>query len=139
MVAPGLRRRIRAVRLVLQVLREELSAVGMVMSRRCLRGERRLDALRVCQLQSTVDLVCRDMIEQLSVPSLRLPYSPGCLKKGQGTHDVRPGKRERVQDAPVHMALRCQVDDPVYPVVPDYVPDLIIVADVSLDERVVRL
>ena len=63
MVAAGLARRVRAVRLVFRILSEELAAVGMMVLRRGLRGERGFYPLRVGQLQRSVYLVRGDVVE----------------------------------------------------------------------------
>ena len=63
MVAPRLARRVRAVGLVFGVFREELAAVGMMVLRRGLGGERGFYPLRVGQLQRSVYLVRGDVVE----------------------------------------------------------------------------
>ena len=63
MVAPRLARRVRAVRLVFRILSEELAAVGMMVLRRGLGGERGLYPLRVGQLKRSVYLVRGDVVE----------------------------------------------------------------------------
>ena len=62
-VTPRLARRVRAVRLVFGVFREELAAVGMMVLRRGLGGERGFYPLRVGQLQRSVDLVRGYVVE----------------------------------------------------------------------------
>ena len=63
MVAPRLARRVRAVRLVFGVFREEIAAVGMMVLRRGLGAERGLYPIRVGQLQRSVYLVRGDVVE----------------------------------------------------------------------------
>ena len=63
MVTPRLARRVRAVGPVFRILSEELAAVGVVMLRRGLRGERGFDAVRVGQIKRSVNLVRGDMVE----------------------------------------------------------------------------
>ena len=62
-VTPRLARRIRAVRLVFRILSEELAAVGMMVLRRGLGGERGLYPLRVGQFKRSVHLVRGDVVE----------------------------------------------------------------------------
>ena len=71
MVAGGLGGTVRTVRLILQVLREELLPVGQVMlAAGCLGGERRLNPLRMRHLQRPVHLVGGDVVESARNPAL---------------------------------------------------------------------
>ena len=63
MVAPRLARRVRAVGPVFRILSEELAAVGMMVLRRGLRGERGFNAVRVGQLKRSVYLIRGDVVE----------------------------------------------------------------------------
>ena len=154
-VAPRLRCGIRAVGLVSGPLGEELIPVGMVMRRRGLSGERGIHPFRACHLEGAVNLIRGDMVETArdgsgpctppsvrtghrQTPPVRLPVLFRGLEQRQGAHHIGPGECERVLYAPVHMALRGQVDDPVHTVLPQDFAHCLVVTDVCLYECVVR-
>ena len=140
-VAARLAGAVRAVRVVLRRLVEELLAIGQVMlARRCLRGERRLDAFGVRHLQRAIHLVRRDVVEPLALVLLRqaLPVQLRRLQQAQRTHHVRPCEGEGVLDASVHVALRRQMDDAVHLLLLHQAVEGVEVADVHLHELVVR-
>ena len=140
MVAGRLRGAVRAVRLVLEVLREELLAVGQVMlAAGRLRRERRLDSLRVRHLQGAVDFVGGDVVEALAFVLLRetLPVRLGGLQHGQGADDVGLREGEGILDGTVHMGFRRQMDHAVHLFLTHEGEHALEVADVHLDEPVV--
>ena len=139
MIRRGLRRGIRAVRLIIQVLREELLTISEVMlSGRSLRGERRLDALRVRHLQRAVDLVGRDVVEPLFFP-ISVPRCLSGLKHRQRAHHIGLRKGERVFDGAVHMRLGRKVDDAVHMLLLHEFQYAFEIADIHFHEPVVRL
>ena len=97
-------------RVVLRLLGEELRAVGVVVLRAGLRGERGLYSLGVGQLQRPVNLVGRDVIETLALVALGLafPIFLRGLQQRQRADYVGVGERERVFDASVHVGSRRQ-------------------------------
>ena len=71
MVAGGLGGTVRRVRLILEVLREELLPVGqVVLTAGCLGGERRLNPLRMRHLQRPVHLVGANVVESARNPAV---------------------------------------------------------------------
>lgn len=126
--------------IVLGGLKEELGAVGHVVLARCLGGERRLYAGGMRQLQGAIHLVGTDVVEQLALVFLgqRFPILLCGLQQSQSAHNIGARERERILDAPVHVAFSRQVDDAVYVVVADDAAHQLQVSDVALDERVVR-
>ena len=133
MVTGSLCRRIRTVRLVLALLREERvaerPAATLVAGR---------ITLRPGQLKSAVDLICGDVVEPLPIPAFRLPELTCGLKKRQRAKHIGPGERERIHDRPVHMALGGKMDDTIDGIFTDHLAHRLQVADVSLDEDIVR-
>ena len=84
MVAAGFRCAVRRMRIVLRRFQEELVSVSQVMLSTAGRGgERRLYAVGMSQLQSTVHLVGRDMVEALAFILLRqrFPIKLGSLQQ----------------------------------------------------------
>ena len=133
---------IRAVRLILEVLSEELLSVSqVVLAAGSLCCERRLNALRVCHLKGTVYFVGGDVVEAFALILLReaLPISLGGLQKAQRTHHVGLGKGEGILDGAVHVGFRCKVDDAVHVLLLHKFQDTIEVADVHLHKAVVGL
>ena len=117
MVAARLTRTVGTMRVIFRCLIEKFLTISqMMLSRRGGRGERRLDTLRMGHLQSTIDLVGRDVVETFTLILLRqrLPIELRRLQEAQRAHHVRPCEGEGILDAPVHMALGCQVDDAVH-------------------------
>jgi len=142
MVAGRLRRAVRTVWLVLEVLGEELVAVSqMMLSAGSLGREGRLDPLRMRQLQGAVHLVGGDVVETLAFVLLRqaLPVRLGGLQHGQGADDVGLREGEGVLDGAVHMGFRREVDDAAHLVFGDDLQYRVKVADVGLDKGVVGL
>ena len=156
-VTAGLGGTVRRVRLVLEVLSEEVTAVCQVVraaAGAC--GEGRLNALGVSHGQRSVDFIGTDVVEaardafaadrsvsmlELTLNSIRqrlaFPVEFGGLKQAEGAHDIGLCKGEGVPDASVHMAFGRKVD---------YAIDLILlhqrvegveVTDVHADEAVV--
>ena len=97
-------------RVILGLFGEELLAVGMVVLRTGLRGERRLDAFGVGQLQRPVDFIGRDVVETLAFVSFgqAFPVFFGGLEQCQCAHHVGMRKGERVFYRAVHVAF-CQM------------------------------
>ena len=144
MVAGGLGGTVRRVRLIFQVLREELLPVGQVMlAAGCLGGERRLNPLRMRHLQRPIHLVGGNVVETAGnccggrklvfrkalrkIISFRLffrsfghrpsqgPPDRLCsLQEAQGAHHIGLRKRERILDGTVHVTLCGKVNDAVY-------------------------
>ena len=81
------------------------------------------------------------MIETLALVFFRkrLPVKLGCLQQGKGSHDVCTRKSERILDAAIHMAFGRQVDNTVHMVLLHQFANLLEIADVRLDKRIVRL
>ena len=80
------------------------------------------------------------MVETLAFPFLGklFPSQLGCLKHAQSAHHVGLCEGERVFNRAVHMALSCEVDHTVDVVFLEDSHYSLKVADVSLDEGVVR-
>ena len=128
-------------RKVFHILRKEGSPIRQVMlPGRSLGGEGRLDSLRAIHLQRTVNLIGGDVIEALPLVFLGegIPPEPGGLQQAQGPQHVRPCERERVLDAAVNVALSSQMDDAIDILLPHQFVHPVEIADVSLDERIVR-
>ena len=102
----GLRCRIGRMGIIFGILVEEVAAVGKVMlARRGRCRERRLDTFGIRQLQSSVDFVRRDVVEELAVPR-PVPILACRLQQRQRTQHVRARKGEGILDRVVDMALR---------------------------------
>lgn len=97
---------------VFRLLCEELRAVGMVVTAGGLGGERTLQSFGIGELQSTIYLVGRDMIEAAGhvltilceVPwrGLVAPIVFGSLQQAQCANDIGMSKRKRILDGTVH-------------------------------------
>ena len=141
-VARGLCSTIRRVGIVLRRLQEELVAVShVVLGTAGRRGERRLNAFGVCQLQGTIHLVSRDMVETLALIALgqRLPIEFGSLQETECSHDVGLGKGEGVLDRAVHMALSGEMDYTINMFILHQFKYALKVANVHLDKLIVWL
>ena len=114
MVTGGLGGAVRAVRLVAGIL--------------CEKG--------AVHLQGPVNFVGRNMVETLARKTA-VPTESRGLKETQRAKDIGLGKRERILDGAVDMALGGKVDHPVDHIVPEDLEDRVEVADVSLHEDVV--
>ena len=127
-------------RVIFGLFGEEVRSVGVVVLRRGLRGEGRFESFGVCQLQRAVDFVGRDVIETLALIAFgqRFPVELGGLQQAERAHHVGAGEGEGVLDGAVHMAFGGQVDDAVHVVFLHELHDAVEVADVRLDEGVVR-
>ena len=81
------------------------------------------------------------MIEALSFILLRkdFPAKLCSLKKAESSHYVCPCKSERILDRTVHVRLRSKVNDSVYSILLHEIKHLVKIADVRLDEHIVRL
>ena len=117
-VAAGFRGRIRTVRSVLRFFREE----GAV------------------ELQGAIDFVGRYMVEAFAFVAFReaFPINLGGLQETQRAHHICPCKSEGVFNGAVHVAFGSKVDDAGYFVLLHQFQHLVEVADVCLDEGVVR-
>lgn len=129
-------------RVIFGGLVEEVLAVCQVVLRRagsC--SERRLNTLGIGHLECAIHLIGRDVIEALALVFLRerLPVEFSGLKKGERTHDVGASEGERILDGAVHVTLGRKVDDAINLLVLHQLVEGIEVADVHLDELVVRL
>ena len=141
-VGAGLGGRVRAVRLVLEVFREELLTIGQVMrAAGGLGGERGLNAFRMRHLQGSIHLIRGDVIEAFALIFLReaLPIGLGGLKQAQRTHHIGLRKSERILDGAVHMAFGREVNDTVHLFFLHQFENTVKVADVHLHEPVVGL
>ena len=150
MVARSLSGRVRRMRLVLEVFREELGAVGQVVrTGRSLGGKRRLNALRVGHLQSTVHLVGADVVETAGNRRSRVgardevlvlfPARLGGLEERKRTHHVGLSEGERILDGTVHVRLGRQVDDAVHVLLLHELEDTLEVADIHHHKAVIGL
>ena len=142
MVGASLRSRIRGVRRVLRRLVEEIVTVSQMVFRTGRRSrERRRDALRVVHLESAVNFIRRNVIEALALVLFReaFPVELGSLQKAERTHDVRTSKSKRVLDGTVHVAFCSKMDDAIDLFILHELVERVEVADVHLDELVVRL
>ena len=94
----------------------------------------------MCHFQRSIHLVGADMVETLALVFFRqtLPVELCRLKEGEGSHDIRLRKSERVFDTTIDMALGGQVDDTRNMVVLHEFQDAFEVADVHPDELIVR-
>ena len=127
-------------RVVLRGLKEELVTVSqMMLCTRCRRSERRLNTIRMCQFESTIHLIGRDVIEALALILLRqrLPIEFRSLQQRQRTHHVGLGKGEGIFDGTVHVTLCSEVDDAINLLVLHQLVEGIEVADIHLHELVV--
>ena len=88
------------------------------------------------ELEGAVHLVGGNVVKEFPLESA-VPCLFCRLKQGQSAEDVGLGKGERVFDAPVHVALCCQVDDAVDSVLPENRLHAGVVADVCPLENVV--
>ena len=81
------------------------------------------------------------MVEALPFVFLRkgLPPEPGGLEERKGPEHVRLRERERVLDAPVHMAFRRKVDNAVDTLFLHQPEHRVKITDVRLDEGVIGL
>ena len=134
----GLRCRIGRMGIILRILVEEVAAVGKVMlARRGRCRERRLDALGIGQFQSPVDLIRRDVVEELAVPR-SVPILARRLQQRQRTQHVRARKGEGILDRAVNVALGRKVDNAVDRVLAHDLPHAVEITDVGPFEDVVR-
>ena len=92
-------------------------------------------------LQCPIHLVGADVVEALAFIPFRetLPIELRGLQQRQGAHHVGSGKGEGVLDAPVYMALGCQMDDAVDMLVLHQLVECLKIADVHLHEPIVGL
>ena len=128
-------------RVVLRGLQEELVTVcQMMLCTRCRRSERRFDTLWMCQFESAIHLIGRDVIEALALVLLRqrLPIEFRSLQQRQRTHHIGLGKGEGIFDGTVHVTLCSEVDDAIDLLVLHQLVESIEVADVHLYKLVVR-
>jgi len=124
--------------IILRILVEEVAAVGKVMlARRGRCRERRLDTLGIRQLQSSVNLIRRNVVEELAVPR-PVPILACRLQQRQRTQHVRARKGEGILDRAVNVALGRKVDNPVDRVLAHDLPHAVEVTDVDPLEDIVR-
>ena len=133
-----LRCRIGRMGIILRILVEEVAAVGKVMlARRGRCRERRLDTFGIRQLQSSVNLIRRDVVEELAVPR-PVPILARRLQQRQRTQHVRARKGEGILDRTVNVALGRKVDNAVDRVLAHDLPNAVEVTDVGPLEDIVR-
>ena len=140
MVGRSLGGTVRAVRLVLEVFRKELLAIGkMVFSGRRLCGERWFKAFGMSHFESPVNFIRGDVVETFSLVLFRqaFPIEFCRLKHAEGPHHVRTGESERVLYAAVHMALGCKMDHSVNLFFLHQGVNRIEIADVRLYEAII--
>ena len=92
---------------------------------------------RAVELQRTIYFVGRNMIEAFPLP-VAVPLFLGCLQQGKRAHDIGAGEDERILDRTIDVAFGGQVDHSVDIVLAEHFADGVVVADVGLDEGVVR-
>ena len=93
------------------------------------------------QLQGTIHLVSRDMVETLSLVTLRkaLPVDLCSLQHAQRTHHIGMCECERILDATVYMTLCCEVDNTINLLCLHQLQHIIEVTDIHLDKLIVGL
>ena len=129
-------------RIVLGSLQEELLAVSLVvLTAGCLGSERSRNALRMSHLQGTVNLIGRNVVEALTLVSFRktLPVNLCRLEQRQGTHHVGLSESEWILDTSIYMALGSEMDDAIHLVVLHQLQHQVEIADIALNESIVRL
>ena len=129
-------------RIILGSLYEELLAVSLVvLTAGCLGGERSRNALRVSHLQCTVYLIGRDVVEALTLVSLRktFPVNLCRLEQRQGTHHVGMSESEWILDTSIYMTFGCEMDDAIHLVVLYQFQHQVKITDITLYESIVRL
>ena len=126
-------------RIVFCRLGEEFRTISMMMVRRSLGCERRLDAFRVSKFQCTIHFIGRDVIEHLALIFFRkgFPIFLRCLKQCQRTHYVCPGENERIFNRPVHMDFSCQMDYAIDIIINNQFLHQIIITDVPFHKSIV--
>ena len=92
------------------------------------------------ELQGAIDFVGRYMVEAFAFVAFReaFPINLGGLQETQRAHHICPCKSEGVFDGAVHVALGGKMDDAGYFVLLHQFQHLVEVADVCLDEGVIR-
>ena len=120
---------------------EELASIGMMMVGGCFGREGRFYPFGICKLESSVDLIGRDMIEKLPFIAFRLlfPVFAGGFEQRKRAHHVRAGEGEGVFYRAVHVTFGRQMDNTVNLVFSDYPPHRFDVGDISLYECIIRL
>ena len=113
----------------------------MVLIAGCLGSEWCRDALRMSHLQGTVNLISRDVVEALALVSLRktLPVNLCRLEQRQGSHHVGLSESEWILDTSIYMALGSEMDDAIHLVVLHQFQHQVEIADVALNECIIRL
>ena len=119
----------------------------MVVTTGGLCGERTLQSFWIGELQSSIYLVGRDMVEAAGhvltilrkVPrrGLVAPIVLGSLQQAQCANDIGMSKRKRILDGTVHMALGSEMDDAVNLFVLNELAEVGEVADIHLHELIV--
>ena len=92
-------------------------------------------------LQCTIHLIGRDVVETLALVTLwkTLPVNLCRLEQRQGTHHVGLSKSEWILDTSIYMALGSEMDDAIHLVVLHQLQHLVEIADIALNESIVRL
>ena len=129
-------------RIILSSLQEELLAVSLVvLTAGCLGGERSRNALWMRHLQGTIHLIGRDVVETLALVTLwkTLPVNLCRLEQRQGTHHVGMSESEWILDTSIYVALGSEMDDTIHLVVLHQLQHQVEIADVALNESIVRL
>ena len=129
-------------RIVFGSLQEELLSVSLVfLTARCLGSERSRNALRMSHLQGTIHLIGRDVVETLALVTLTktLPVDLCRLAQRQGTHHVGLSESEWILDTSIYVALSSEMDDAIHLVVLHQLQRLVEIADIALNESLVRL
>ena len=137
MVTAGLGCAIGAVRLVFQVLSEELFSVSQVVfATTGFSGERRFNAFGMGHLQCAIHLVGTDVIEPLTLIFLRqaFPIALGCLEQAQCSNHISLSKSKRIFDAAVNVTLCCQVNNTINLLLMHQLEDTVKVAYIHLDK-----
>ena len=110
-----------------------------MLRRRGSGGEGGFDTLRVGELEGTVDLVGRDVVEEFPLVAFGAGFPADLcgLEKGKCAHHVGAGESEGVEDRAVHMAFGREMDHAVDLIFLHDAAHLVVVADVGPDEGIV--
>ena len=92
-------------------------------------------------LQCTINLIGRDVIEALTLVSLRktLPVNLCRLEQRQSTHHVGLSESEWILDTSIYMALGSEMDDAIHLIVLHQLQHQVEITDIALNESIVRL
>ena len=95
------------------------------------------------ELQGTIHLICRNMVETvlflhlLCISQIAAPVFLGRLEQSQRSNDVGLGKSKRILDAPVHVALRRKMNDTVHLILLQSLRNFLKITDIALHKHIV--